>query len=358
MSGEKTEEPTPKKIRDAREKGQVAKSQDLSMALLFLALSLLLLFSGSRLNDILGQSMKGYIAQAFAAPPLNPDSALALLLGGLDIMFEVLLPLLTVAFVFGGLVVFAQVGPLFSPQAIAPQLSKLDPIKGFKTKFFSAQTYIEMTKSIFKIVVVGLAVYLTLRGSLRDIGLTVRHPIEASQALTGALLQSVAIRVGVLFLVIGAIDVFVQRWQHTKKLKMSKDDVKREHKQQEGDPMLKGERKRLHQEVLQHSMIEDVKNADVVIINPTHLAIAIRYKKGEMGAPEVTAKGQRLVAKQIIEVARQYKVPIMRNVPLAHALIELEIGDGVPEELYTAVAEVLNWVYAQNSERSSSHGRH
>jgi len=351
MSGEKTEQPTEKKIKDAREKGQVAKSQDLSMALLFLALSLLLLFSGSRMTDILGQAMTSYIAQAFVAPTLNPDGALELLQGALSVMFKVLLPLLAVAFVFGGLVVFAQVGPLFSPQAIAPQLSKLDPIKGFKNKFFSAQTYIEMCKSIFKIVIVGVAVYFTLKGSVRDIGLTVRHPIEASQALTGGLLRAIAVRVGILFLVIGTVDVFIQRWQHIKKLKMSKDDVKREHKQQEGDPMMKGERKRLHQEVLQHSMVENVKNADVVIVNPTHLAIAIRYKKGEMGAPEVAAKGQRLVAKQIIEVAKQYKIPIMRNVPLAHALIELEIGDGVPEELYTAVAEVLNWVYAQKSER-------
>ncbi len=346
-SGEKTEQPTPKKLRDSRQKGQVAKSQDLTMALSFLALSMTLVFQGGRTMQLLSDHMVDYLGQSIVAPPLTPDSAFELLKTSLDVMFQVIGPFLAVAFVFGGLVAFAQVGPLFTGEPMKAQLSKLDPIKGAKNKFFSAQTYIELAKSILKIIIVGVFVYVVLNEQVRDVALTVRHSLEKSRVLTGDLIKDLTLRIGLVFIVIGAVDVFIQRWQHIKKLKMSKDEVKREHKQQEGDPEYKGHRKRMHTEILQHSMVENVKNADVVIVNPTHLAIAIKYEKGKMRAPQVMAKGQRLVAEQIREVARQYRIPIMRSVPLAHALIQLEVGDDIPEDLYAAVASVLNWVYEQ-----------
>ena len=346
-SGEKTEQPTPKKLRDAREKGQVAKSQDLSMGLLFVVLGTTVLASGGRMMTLLEDTMRDYLGLAVSAPPLTPESVYELLLHAERTLFQVIGPILAVAFLFGGLVVFAQVGPLFSTKTIEAKLEKLNPINGAKQKFFSAQTYIELAKSILKIVIVGIFVYVVLNGSIRDIALTVRHSIPKSMELAASLLRTLVFRIGFVFIALGAIDVFIQRWQHIKKLKMSKDEVKREHKQQEGDPQYKGQRQRMHREILQHSMVENVKNADVVIVNPTHLAIAIKYEKGKMGAPQVMAKGERLVAEQIREVARQFKVPIFRNVPLAHALIQLEIGDEVPEDLYTAVAEVLQWVYQQ-----------
>lgn len=349
-SGEKTEDPTPKKLRDSREKGQVAKSQDLSMGLLFLVLGTTVVLSGGRMIATLQGSLRDYIGLSLVEAPLTPDLAFEILLDAERTLFQVIGPLLAVAFVFGGLVVFAQVGPLFTTKAIEAKLEKLNPVSGFKQKFFSAQTYIELAKSILKIVIVGIFVYVVLKGSIRDIALTVRHSIPKSQELTAGLLQALVFRIGFVFIALGAVDVFIQRWQHLKKLKMSKDEVKREHKQQEGDPQYKGQRQRMHREILQHSMIENVKNADVVIVNPTHLAIALRYEKGKMGAPQIMAKGERLVAEQIREVARQYKVPIFRNVPLAQALLQLEIGDEVPEDLFTAVAEVLQWVYEQREE--------
>ncbi|MEZ4652067.1 MAG: type III secretion system export apparatus subunit SctU [Candidatus Eisenbacteria bacterium] len=351
-SGEKTEQPTPKRLREAREKGQVAKSQDLTSAVLFLVLAMLLLTSGAKVQEVLMTAMRDYFQQALAAPSLDVDGASVLLQEAIRILFRVIGPVLGVGFAIGAAVVFFQVGPLFSMQPLSPSLSKLDPLKGAKNKFFSTQTYLELAKSLLKIVIVSVVVYMVVKGAIRDVGLTVRQPVEASSNLTGHLLRSLTTKVGGMFLVLGTVDLFLQRAQHIKKLKMSKDEVKREYKQQEGDPQYKGHRKQMHQEILQHNMIEDVKNADVVIINPTHLAIALKYRKGEMGAPQIMAKGERLFAKQILEVARRYRVPVMRNVPLAHALFALEVGDQVPEELYTAVAEVLNWVYQQKQPTS------
>jgi flagellar biosynthetic protein FlhB len=345
--GEKTEQPTPKKIRDSRKKGQVAKSQDLTTAILFFVVFVVLILSMGRNSEILQESMRSYFAQAFEMPAMTPEAAYSLMMGGIKVMFRVIAPILGAGFVVAVAVSFVQVGALFTMEPMKPKLNKLDPIKGFKNKFFSAQTYIEFFKSLFKLTVVGGLLYFVVQRALGDVSLTVRQPISASTALTNKLLASLGTKTGFLLILLGAVDVFIQRWQHTKKLKMSKEEVKREHKESEGDPQYKGQRKRMHQEILAHSAVENVKTADVVVTNPTHIAVAIRYKKDEMGAPQVAAKGERLVAQQIIEIAKKYKIPIMRNIPLAHALNELEEGDEIPEDLYTAVAEVLNWVYSQ-----------
>ncbi len=345
--GEKTEQPTPKKIRDARKKGQVAKSQDLNTAVLFLVVFIVLIITMGRNSEILQESMRGYFARAFETAPMTPEAANAMMLEGIRVMFRVIGPFLAAGFIVALFVSFVQVGALFTMQPMKPELSKLDPIKGFKNKFFSAQTYIEFFKSLLKMIVVGGLLYFVVKRALGDVSLTVRQPVESSMALTKKLLTSLGTKTGFLLILLGAVDVFIQRWQHTKKLKMSKDEVKREHKESEGDPQYKGQRKRMHQDILAHSSVESVKSADVVVTNPTHIAVAIRYKKDEMGAPQVAAKGERLIAQQIIEIAKKYKIPIMRNIPLAHALNELEEGDEIPEDLYTAVAEVLNWVYTQ-----------
>lgn len=348
MAGEKTEEPTPKKLQDAKKKGQVSKSQDLNMSLLFLALTMTLLGFGPGMKATLMETMEGYFMQAMYLPDLTVDHALVMLRAGLKVMFQVIGPFLAVAFVMGAVVNFIQVGAMFTMDPLKANLSKLDPIKGFKQKFFSMQTYIELAKSLVKIAVVSVMVYVVLKDSVRDVALTLRHPLEMSSMLAGELMGNLAKKCAFLFIAIGAADVFLQKHQHIKKLKMSKDEVKREHKQSEGDPTYKGHRKQMHQEILAHSTVENVKTASVVIVNPTHIAVALRYKKGEGGAPQLAAKGEEHMAKQIIEVAKQYGIPIMRNVPLAHALNELEIGDEIPEGLYQAVAEVLNWVYSQS----------
>ncbi len=348
MSGEKTEKPTPKKIREAREKGQVAKSQDLVVSVVFLAVFMVFILSNSKNATYLKEGMASFFTTAVTAPILNPDQIHKLLLQGMMLMFRVIGPFLLTGFVLAAFVQFVQVGALFTMKPLAPKLDKLNPINGFKQKFFSAQTYIEMFKSLFKLTIVGALAWVIMRGAITEIALTARQPISAAAKLTGDLLFKIGTRVGIALIMLGAVDVFIQRIQHEKKLKMSKDEVKREGKEQEGDPQYKGRRKQMHQEILSHNMVESVRKADVVVVNPTHIAVAISYNEEDNAAPRVTAKGERLIARQIIEVAKQYGVPIMRNVPLAHALNELEVGEEIPEDLYTAVAEVLQWVYSHS----------
>lgn len=345
---EKTEKPTPKKLKEAREKGQVSKSTDLVTAVVFLAVFMVFVMTNGKNAVTLKEAMRSYFQTAFNAPPLGPDSVHDLMVAGMMVMFKVLGPFFAAGFVLAAFVQFVQVGALFTMKTLQPKFDKLNPINGFKQKFFSAQTYIELAKSLVKLTIVGALGYATVRGSLRELALTVRQPIEASIKLCGQLLFDVGTKVGIAMILLGAVDVFIQRIQHEKKLKMSKDDVKREHKDAEGDPQLKGKRKQIHQEMATHSMVENVKKASVVVVNPTHIAVAITYDKDKDGAPRVTAKGERLIAEKIIEVAKQYGVPIMRNIPLAHALNECELGDEIPEDLYTAVAEVLQWVYTQS----------
>ena len=169
-------------------------------------------------------------------------------------------------------------------------------------------------------------------------------PLDTAK-LVGKIIRDAGLKVGVFFLAVAVVDLVYQRKKHKKDLKMSKDEVKREYKDSEGDPQFKAQRSQVHQEILEGNMLEDVKTADAVVVNPEHIAAAIKYDKGSMGAPRIVAKGQRVLAEKIKQVAKEHGVRIMRNLPLAHALHELEIGQDIPEELYEAVAEVLNFVY-------------
>jgi flagellar biosynthetic protein FlhB len=317
----------------------------------FLALFVVLAGSMGKNIEILKEMIVAYFDEAFRVTELRADSAFLLMRGAVVILFKVTAPLLAAGAVLGAFVGYVQVGSLFSMEAVKPSFEKINPMTGFKNKFFSMQTYMELFKSLVKLVVVGLLVYLGIKGSLHDVALLVRQPVEESGRVAGELLKGFAMKAGGVLVMLGAVDAFFQRHQHTKKLKMSKEDVKKEHKESEGDPHIKHQRKHLHQELMQHNMVQNVKKADVVIVNPTHIAVAITYRKGEMGAPQVSAKGERLIAQQIIAIAKENKIPILRDVPLAHALNEIEVGEEVPEELYTAIAEVLNWVYAQEGER-------
>lgn len=351
-TGEKTEEATPKKLRDARKKGQVAKSQDLNTAVLFIVTFSVLAFSASYISLQFRQLMQTSFLQATQLT-LNPSIANRILLDALITMFKILAPLLSVVFIFALAIGFLQVGPLFTGHPLMPQLKKLNPITGFKNKFLSIKPYIELAKTTIKLIIVGILIYLILKGALREIILTIATPLFRSVGLVGNLLFKIVVQVSVAFVIIAIADFFFQRYQHKKELRMSKYEVKKEYKEEEGDPTYKSARKRLHQEIAMHDMVQSVKKADVVIINPTHVAVALQYDREKMNAPQVIAKGERLIAEKIKEIAKEYKIPIMRNVPLAHSLMELEIGDEIPEELYEAVAEVLNFVYKLAEEKTT-----
>jgi len=346
MADDKTEQPTPKRLKDARRKGQVAKSNDLTHAGLFLSAAGVLSLAGAYMTDSLKSFLSQSLTSAGAAGTLDPN----LVLGRFAQAWSQLL--IVVAPLFGALVVvafamnFLQLGGfLFSAEILSPKFTKLNPVTGFQNIFFKSRTYLELIKTLVKFAVILYIAYSTFMDVLRDVVLSARVGIPQVARLASKLLFGLLFKVGAVFVILGAADFLIQKKMHMKKLRMSKEEVKKEYKEDEGDPHIKHQRKHLHQQLLAENMVKNVPKANVVVVNPTHLAIALRYNEATMVAPQVTAKGERLIAQTIISIARKSQVPIVRNVPLAHSLIEVEEGNEIPEGLYEPVAEILNWVY-------------
>jgi flagellar biosynthesis protein FlhB len=240
---------------------------------------------------------------------------------------------------------FLQIGGLiFSFESLSPKLSKLNPAQGFQNLLFKGKTYLELVKTLVKFAVIFWISYSTFRAAVRDVILSARIGLVQTATLASHVMFELVFKVGGVFIVLGAADFVLQKKMFMKNLMMSKDEVKREYKQDEGDPEIKHRRKHLHQEMLSEHMVNNVRKANAVVVNPTHFAVALRYDQVQMSAPQVTAKGQMLMARRIIEVAKQSQVPVVRNVPLAHKLYEIEVGFEIPEDLYAAVAEILNFV--------------
>jgi type III secretion YscU/HrpY family protein len=353
QGGEKTEQPTEKRLRDAKKKGQVAKSQDLSSAVL-LIVAVMILWGTS---GYIGSSLKELIInQINFATSFNEKLTTQTANDSLWLIVSTIFYLLTgifgAVFVMAFLINFLQVGPLFSTEAIKPNFSKLNPAPAFQQKFFKSRPYIEVTKTIIKIIIATVVVGTTLwdaRGDL--IRLTAQEP-QASLAFLSQLFLDVGLKVGIAYLLIGGADFFLQKMLHKKENKMSKKEVKDEYKESEGDPYIKYKRRQIHREIIAQGMSSSVKKSSVVVANPTHVAVAIKYERGEDAAPVIVAKGADLMAAKIREIATESNVPIMQNIPLARALFELDIDDEVPEDLYETVAVVLKWVYEQQETKS------
>jgi flagellar biosynthesis protein FlhB len=340
---DKTEDPTPKRLRESKKKGQVAKSQDVTTAFLFVVAFSVLIAMGPGMTEKLKILMKQYFEIA-VTPELRSDAYNTL---GVDLIFTMLgliLPLMAANFVIGAFISFIQVGSLFTMDPLKPDMKKLNPLSKLK-QWFSPQTIVELLKNVVKMSAVFFLTYQIVSASLRELVLSVGSDIANLGALLSDMVTSFTFRVAAVFVVLAAADFAFQKKMHMKNLKMSKDEVKREYKEDEGDPHFKSKRKHLMQELVFNNQMSKVKKATVVVVNPTRIAVAIFYDKEKGGAPEIVAKGERLIADQIRELAKEAGVPIMRNVTLAQALNRLEIGDQVPEELYEAVAEVLNFVY-------------
>ena len=346
MSGEKTEQPTPKRLKEARKKGQVAKSQDLTQAVLFLvAIGVLAAGGGAYISHL--RALMTEVFQPEMLAGTLPDEEILRRTG--DAWVRGLLPalpLLGSVFLAAAAVNFLQVKALFSLETIKPKLEKVDPLKGFQNKFFKARTYLELLKMIAKFTILFALAYTSLKSALPDIVLTVRgDPLNAGR-VAAHLMFGLLFKAGIVFLALGAADILLQKRLHLKSLMMSKYEVQKEFKEDEGDPHIKHLRKHLHEQMLANDVAAKVPEAAVVVVNPTHIAVAVEYDEGAMNAPVVSAKGQELLAQRIIALARQHGIPIVRQVPLARSLFELEVGREIPEDLYAAVAEVLNWVYA------------
>jgi flagellar biosynthesis protein FlhB len=341
-TGEKTEEATPQRVQEARKKGQVSKSQDVLAALGFLITFLVLALT---LQSSLNKTKEFILAAIYAGVSDGSIPAVINLTSeALWFCFLLCMPVLGAAFIVGLAANYLQVGFLFTVEPLKPDIKKINPISGLK-QMFSKKRLFELLKQVLKFTIVAYVCWNAVTDNIRDIVTAQRAPLEKTVQLAGQILWDLGLRVGVVFIVIAAFDWFYQRWQFKKDMMMSKYDVKQEYKQSEGDPEMKSHRKALAEELIMHGSQENVRNADAVVTNPAHIAVAIKYDQEKGGAPKIVAKGMRKHAEKIKEIARQFNVPVMRNVPLAQALNKLDIGEEIPEDLYEAVAEVLNFVY-------------
>ena len=348
MGGEKTEQPTPKRLREAKKKGQTVKSKDLSSAFIFVVAVVILLKVGSSMSGNLQNFMKSCITIA-VSQPWNGETIDRLKVEGLKTFVTVLAPLLGGVFFASLAISGLQGGGVFTMETLMPKLDKVNPMEGFK-RMFSLKGLVQLLKSAVILVVVVILAYQVIRSALRPMLLTQGAPLLNAFGFAQGLIATLLMRTAMVMVVIGGADFMYQRWQFNKDMMMSKEEVKNEYKEQEGDPHYKAKRKRLHQEIINGNMMKNARKADVVVTNPTRYAVAIRYDKKERGAPVVLAKGERVIAEKIRQIAKEERIPIMRNVPLAQALMKVEVDDVVPQDLYEAVAEVLNWVYKTRRE--------
>jgi flagellar biosynthesis protein FlhB len=353
-SGEKTEQPSDKRLRDAKKKGQVAKSQDLSSAVLLIAAVAVIWGTSGLIGDFTKEFLK---TQLIFAPEFKGEFTLKiandLFIEGIKVISLTLATLFGVCLILAFAINYLQIGSIFSVESLSPKFSKINPTEAFKNKFLKAKAYIELVKTIFKIVITAVLVGSILWSSRQDIFNLITYSPEVSVSFLMNLFINIGLKVGIAFVLIGGADFMLQKFLHRKELRMTKKEVKDEYKEMEGDPYIKSKRRQIHREIIAQSMANAVRKADVVVANPTHVAIAISYNRGEMDAPRIVAKGADFMAAQMREIATEANVPIMRDIPLARTLYELDIEDEIPENLYESVAVVLRWVYELNENKNN-----
>lgn len=349
FSGEKTEEATPKKKRDAREKGQVFQSKEINTAIVLMAIFFgLKVFGNYMFNSLLGFTNTIYTNYLFEDSLFTIEGITLIFYQIVITTAMVIIPITAIALVSGLALSYAQVGFLFTTKTLEVKFSKLNPVEGFK-KLFSKKSVVELIKSIIKIFIVGYVIYTYAMGQIVNIINLPDLNIASIVAFTGDTVVSISLRAGLILLVMAFFDYLYQRWSHNKELKMSKQEVKEEHKQSDGDPQVKSKIKEKQRQMAMSRMMSEVPQADVIITNPTHFAVAIKYDREISDAPFVLAKGQDLIAQNIKKVASENDVAIVENKELARTLYaSVEIGSVIPEELYQAVAEVLAYVYDLN----------
>ena len=341
---DKTEAPTPRRRQEAREEGQVARSMELGSAMVLISALILIKLSGpsivSCLKGIATDSFTNFPSQDFTIPGLSSYLARLLLQTGTAIA-----PLLIGVAIVGFASSALQVGLVFSAKALQFKAERLNPITGI-TRMFSARAGVELLKSVAKIVIVGYIVFSFLRDKHTDIQSLVGADYLTSCSAIGGLTWNLLLRSALCLFVIAALDYVFQKTQLEKQLRMTKQEVKEDYKRTEGDPLLRSRIRQKQREISGQRMMREVPKADVVVTNPTHYAVALKFVSEQSAAPIVVAKGQRLIAQRIKDIAAEAGVPIVENVQLARTLFaSVEIGQEISADLYQAVAEILAYVY-------------
>lgn len=339
---EKTEKATPKKLRDARKKGQVAKSQDFPSAFTFAISILGTIAAGSYFME----SLASFVIQMFKAVRSSEGlgaEAGAFFAVALQVILMTSFPLVVMVAFVGVLVNFLVIGPVFSFEAMKFNWKKLNPVEGIKQKF-KLKTLVELLKSLFKITGAAIIIYFVLKSMIPQAIATAAMPVTASAAVLSDFLIKVTIRVGIFFILIAFFDLAFQKRTFQKEMMMEKFEVKQELKDTEGDPMIKGRRREVSREIAYREGPPAAARAKAIITNPTHIAVAVGYEE-EDPAPMILTMGKGTIAEKIMEIAAQSQVPIMRNPELARELYYRgEISNYIPEDTYEAIAEILKWV--------------
>ena len=348
--GEKTEEPTSKKLDDARKEGQVAKSKEIgnafSLLALFLVMKLYLGTMGTRFIEVFSAVYQQIPDVSKMYNGGLPVASLHVLIRGM--MFQILVimaPVLLIGVAIAIICDVAQVKWKPTTKPLQPKFSKLNPMKGFG-RIFSPNSLVELLKSVLKLALIGYMVYSYLKDKISNIFLLYDITLNQAIGMIGEIVVDLGIRIAAIYMIIAFLDFGYQKWKFHEDMKMTKQEVKDEYKNQEGDPQIKGKQKQRMREASMRRMMQQLPEADVVITNPTHYAVAIKYDPEKYDAPYVLAKGENYLAQRIKDVAKENHIEIVENKPLARMLYaNVDIGGLIPQELYQAVAEVLAFVY-------------
>ena len=348
--GEKTEPATQKKLDDARKEGKVAKSKELTSAFMLIALFLILkifisYIGGNLVNifSIVYNRIDGYVNPGELGFTSQAVSAFTM-----QMLIQILLsvwPFFLIGVTIAILVSIVQVGWKVSTKPMEPKLSKFNPINGFK-RIFSKESLFNLVMAIIKIVLIALIAYFSVKDKANDLFVLYEISLKQAISLVGEIILDTGLKISLVYLIVGLADFIYQKRKFSEDMKMTKQEVKDEYKNTEGDPQIKGRQRRKMQEASQRRMMQDVPKADVVITNPTHFAVALKYDAETAKAPVLLAKGEDYIALKIKEVAKENHVEIVENKPLARMIYHnVDIGAEIPPELYQAVAEVLATVY-------------
>ena len=349
-SGEKTEAPTPRRREQARSQGSVPRSVELNSVLALLAGVLVFKFVGTsmlmQITGVMGNSFRGLSTEDWTI------SSVQVYAGALGTSYIAMMaPLFATLMVVGVVGSVVQSGPVLATKALSPDFSRINPLRGLR-RILSRRSLVELVKSVAKLGIVGYVVFQAFQDKFLYLVTLSGSDISNAAAVISDVAMEILLKAGFALLALALLDYGYQRWEYEKNIRMTKHEVKEEMRQSEGDPKIRGKIRQQQRQIAARRMMQDVPKSDVIVTNPTHLAVALQYRPESMHAPRVVAKGQRLIAERIKDVARQHGVPVVENKPLAQALFKtVEVGSEIPPALYHAVAEILAFIYSLRRER-------
>lgn len=350
-SQERTEPATGKKKEDARRKGSVAKSVELNSSFILIFGLMLLYFGGPTMASRIATFSRDMFSHS-AQVSISPAEVHQIVLQGVVFLAATVLPLLIGLMLVGLVSSYAQVGVLFSLEPLEIKLNKLNPLTGIKKVFGSRRSMMELLKNLLKVCVVAFVAYLSVASVMAESLVLMEHGVEEILVFMVSASLGVGWKVGLAFLVLAVLDYFFQRYEYERELRMTKQEVKEEMKSMEGDPLIKGRIRKIQKQIAYRRMMHDVPKADVVIANPTHVAVALQYDGKKMSAPIVVAKGAEYLAQRIKQIAQECGVPIVEDKSLARAIYQaVDVGEQIPEKLFQAVAQVLAYIYKMKSKK-------